>query len=314
MTPDKDYYQILGVKRDASDADIKKAFRKKAREHHPDAGGDEERFKQVNEAYEILSDAEKREQYDRFGRYVGDVPPGYRPGQSTGGWAGASAGGPGGFTVDFSDVFSDIFSGGGGGFGGYSGARTAPRQRPVKGDDVHVALEVTFAEAFSGVEKTVAVRNPDTGARETFTMNVPAGVREGGKLRKRGKGTPGTAGGPAGDLIVTIHIKPHEYYSREGADVVLELPVTIVEAAMGAEVRIPAPDGSKVKLRIPSGTQDGTVLKIPGKGAPKLKGEGSGDLRVKVRVRVPEHLDEVQRDLLERFAATVTDNPRSHIV
>lgn len=309
MAPEKDFYKILGVKRDASAADIKKAYRKKARELHPDTGGDEEKFKQVNEAYEILSDPEKKSQYDQFGRYMGDVPPGAAPS----GWPGGagSPGGPGGFTMDFGDIFGSMFGGGAG--GGFGGARPAPRQRPVRGEDLQVTLEVSFEEAFAGAEKTVTIRNPQTGSRETLTMNIPPGQREGGKLRKRGKGNPGVAGGEAGDLIVSIHIKPHAFFTRDGADVILELPVTIAEAALGVETTIPAPDGSKVKLKIPAGTQEGRTLRIGGKGAPKLKGGGHGDLKVKVHVVVPAHLDEVQRDLLERFSAATPDNPRAHI-
>lgn len=312
MTPKKDYYEILGVKRSASAAEIKKAFRKKAREHHPDAGGDEEQFKQINEAYEILSDQEKRDQYDKFGAYVGNVPPGAGPQ----GWPGAtgSSGGPGGFTVEYGD-FDDIFSmfGGQGGFSGFGGSRTAPRQRPTKGDDLQVALEVSFEEAFSGTDKAVTIRNPQSGERESLTIKVPPGARDGGKLRKRGKGNPGVAGGAAGDLIVVIHIRPHEYYARDGADVLFDLPVTIAEATLGTEITVPAPDGTRVKLKVPAGTQDGKTFRLGGKGAPKLKGDGRGDLKIRIKVAVPTHLDDVQRDLLERFAAASSENPRAHI-
>ena len=318
MAPDKDYYKILGVEKSATADEIKKAFRKKAREHHPDTGGDEEKFKEVNEAHEILGDPEKRAQYDQFGRYMGDMPPGAGAGGWTGSWPGGAPGAGGYQRVDFGDMgdLGDIFGsmfGGGGGFSGFGGSRTAPRQRPVKGDDLQVTLEVSFDEAFSGAEKAVTIANPQTGERETLTIKIPAGAREGTKLKRRGKGGPGSAGGPAGDLNVVIHIRPHDFWSRDGADVVLDLPITLSEAALGADVTIPTPDGRKVKLKIPAGTEEGRILRVRAKGAPKLKGTGSGDLKVRIHISVPTELTDVQRDLLERFAAATPGDPRAHI-
>jgi curved DNA-binding protein len=142
---------------------------------------------------------------------------------------------------------------------------------------------------------------------------VPAGANDGGKLRFKGKGEPGTAGGPLGDLYVITHIKPHPYFSRDHADVVLSLPISIAEAALGTEVRVPTPDGSKVKLKVPAGTQDGKTFRIPGKGAPHLKGSGTGDLKVKVHVAVPKELSDAQRAALEQFAAEPGEDLRAHI-
>jgi len=149
--------------------------------------------------------------------------------------------------------------------------------------------------------------------RVPVTVNVPAGATDGGKLRFKGKGASGASGGPAGDLYVVTRIKPHPFYSREGADVVLDLPVTIAEVALGTQVTVPTPDGAKVKVKIPSGTQDGAVFRIRGQGAPKLKGSGSGDLKVKARIVVPKHLTDAQREALEAFSASETEDVRAHI-
>lgn len=366
--PSTDYYDILGVKKSASADEIKKAFRRLARKHHPDAGGDEDKFKQINEAYEILSDAEKRKQYDQYGQYfAGGVPPGY------------GAGGPGGAHYqtanvgdlgDLGDLFGSVFSG----FGG--GQRASRGPQPQRGRDVQVDLGLTFEQAFAGTSTQVAIDGTETcgvcsgtgakpgtsrttcpackgsgtategqgmfgfsrpcprcsgegsiveqpctacrgagAVRRTapVTVNVPAGATDGGKLRFKGKGEPGVSGGPAGDLYVITHIKQHPYYSREGADVVLDLPLSISEAALGTEVRVPAPDGAKVKLKIPAGTQNGKVFRIGGKGAPHLKGSGTGDLKVKVRLVVPKELSAEQKSALEAFAAQPGEDLRAHI-
>lgn len=311
MAASKSYYETLGVKKDATADEIKKAFRKAARKHHPDAGGNEEQFKEINEAYEVLSDKEKRKQYDDYGQVFGSQgpPPGYGQG---GGFGGAgrpggynySTGGPGGgYTqVDFGDmggaggfdigsIFGSMFGGGrGGGFGGAPG--------PAKGQDLQVDLTVSFEQAFNGTQISVH----DASGKE-ISVNVPAGARDGGKLRFRGKGSPGAGGGPAGDLYVITHIGPHPYYSRDGADVVLTLPLTVAEASLGTTVTIPVPDGTKAKLTIPPGTQHGKVFRMKGKGAPKLKGDGHGDLKVRAEVLVPKHLTDRQRELLEEFTA-----------
>lgn len=373
MAAAKNYYDILGVSRNATQEEIKKAFRKQARKHHPDAGGSEERFKEINEAYEVLSDPEKRKQYDQFGQYFGgNVPPGA-------GAPGGSAGWPGGFTYthvgdigDLGDIFGDLFSGFGATAGGRAGARSAAR----RGADLQYDVTLSFDEALRGISTKVDVRRDEacatchgTGAKpgtsrttcptckgtghvtqgqglfafsrtcprcggegtvveqpcptckgrgavtrvKPVTVNIPAGVTDGSKLRFKGKGEPGVAGGPPGDLYVVTHVKPHPYFSRDGADVVLELPVTIAEAALGAEVTVPTPAGERVRLKVPAGTQDGKVLRVPGKGAPHLKGKGTGDLKVKIRVKVPTKLSARQRELLEEFARLSTEDVRSHI-
>lgn len=370
--PEKDYYDVLGVPRTATADEVKKAFRKQARKHHPDAGGSEERFKEINEAYEVLSDDDKRKQYDQYGRYFGggQTPPG-GTGFADGGFPGGGAGGYQYQNVDMGDLgdlFGNIFGGGGAG-----GSRTSAH----RGTDLQYDLTVTFEEALSGTSTKVDVKRSETcstcsgtGAKpgtsrttcptcngsghvsqgqgvfgfsrpcqrcggagtiieqpcttckgkgkvirvKPLTVNIPPGVTDDGKLRFAGKGEPGRGGGPAGDLYVVTHIQPHPYYSRDGADVTMDLPVTITEAALGAEIMVPAPDGSRVKLRIAPGTSDGKVLRVPGKGAPKLKGKSTGDLKVKVKVVIPDKLTAEQKEILRRFESSRGDDVRAHIV
>lgn len=301
----KSYYDVLGVKKSASSDEIKKAFRKLAQKHHPDAGGDEETFKQINEAYEVLSDPKKKAQYDRFGT-VGDF------GQAAGGWGGSPFGGgrtytrsgggsAGGF--DWSDIFSSMRSGD----GAFGSNWDFNVNRAQKGNDLQARVELSFDEAFSGTTKKVSIRIPSTGETQTVTVKVPAGAVDGGKLRYRGKGEYGSNGGKRGDLLIVTAIKPHAVYSRSGADVLMDLPVSFDEAALGTSIVVPAPDGSKVKLRVPAGTQPGRVLRVKGKGAAKVKGSGTGDLKVKVVVDVPTRLTDAQKQALESFKAASPD-------
>ena len=344
MARDKSYYDILGVSRSATADDIKRAFRTKARECHPDAGGDEETFKRVNEAYEVLSDPQKRKQYDRFGAagvsgagasgasgQAGGNPFAGWPFGGTGGahtYAYTSSPGSSGASTTVNFDFSDVFNNMKNGDGAFGSNWDFSVNRPGKGHDLKAQVTVTFEEAFSGTTKKVTVRIPSTGEKETVTVNVPAGAVDGGKMRFRGCGEYGVNGGPRGDLLIVTKIAPHEVFSREGADVVLELAVGIDDAALGTTVVVDAPDGSKVKIRVPAGTQDGRVLRVAGKGAPRLKGtdggksggkgtggaksagsgggkSGSGgsmgDLRIVVRVKVPEKLSAAQREALEAF-------------
>lgn len=368
----KDYYDILGVSKKATADEIKKAFRKQARKHHPDAGGSEEKFKELNEAYEVLSDTEKRAQYDQFGQYFGgNMPPGGGQGAPAAGWPGGG-GGAQYQNVDLGDLgglFGDLFSGGGGPSRGRSGAH--------RGNDLQYDINLDFDAALNGVSTKIDVKRSETcgtckgtgakpgtspttcptckgsghvtdgqgmfgfsrpcprcsGSGKTIehpcatckgkgavvrmkpvTVNVPPGATDGGRLRFKGKGEPGIGGGPAGDLYVVTHLKPHPYFSRDGADIVLELPVTLTEATLGAEVNIPTPDGQRVKLKIAEGTVDGKVYKIPGKGAPKLKGKGNGDLKVRVRIAVPKNLSAEQKELLKRFDSARNEDVRAHLV
>ena len=310
MANKPDYYKTLGVSKNATAEEIKKAYRKMARENHPDAGGDEEKFKDINEAYEVLSDEKKRQLYDRYGTADQNRVP-Y-------GWGGGAGGGQ---TVSFEDLFggagswSEIlerlrngegafgtgwdFGDLGGGFGGFG----QQGQYPSKGQDTNVEMTVTFDEAFKGTTKRVTVRVPGRSDKTTLDVKVPAGAVDGGRMRFKGQGVPGRNGGPAGDLLVTTRIAPHPHFSRKGADVLTSVKVSFAEAALGTSVIVPAPDGSKVRVKVPAGTQAGTVLYVRGKGAPRVKGTGNGDLKITIEVPVPTVLNEGQRKALEDFVA-----------
>ncbi|MEF9875479.1 MAG: DnaJ C-terminal domain-containing protein [Gordonibacter sp.] len=315
MAATPDYYKTLGVPRTASADEIKKAFRKLARTHHPDTGGDEAKFKELNEAYEVLSDEKKRKLYDQYGTAnENHIPQG---------WGGGNVnvedifgGGQGGGFGSWADILESIRHGEGafgtdwdfGQGGGFGGSR---QPRPRKGQDMNVTLNVTFDEAFKGAEKLVTVRIPGRNDKETLTVKIPAGAVDGGRLRFKGKGGLGENGGEAGDLLITTKIDEHPYYSRKGADVEVSVPVTVAEAALGASVIVPTPDGAKVRVKVPVGTQDETVLNVKGKGAPRVKGEGTGDLKVKIDVQVPKDMNEGQKKAMEDFLAATTEDVRS---
>lgn len=315
MPATPDYYKTLGVPRTASTEEIKKAFRRLARKHHPDAGGDEAKFKEINEAYEVLSDDKKRKLYDQYGTAnENQIPRGWGGGNVNVDDIFGGAGGAGGFG-SWADILESIRRGEGafgtewdfGDFGGQGGRRV----RAQKGKDMNVTLNVTFDEAFHGTEKRVTVRIPGKTASETLTVKVPAGAVDGGRLRFRGKGGPGQNGGEAGDLLITTKIEPHPYFTRDGADVLVDVPVTVAEASLGASVVVPAPDGTKVRVKIPAGTQMGAKLTVRGKGAPRVKGTGTGDLKIKVDVRVPKTMNEGQRKAMEEFLAATSEDVRT---
>lgn len=311
MAAAPDYYKTLGVSRNATADEIKKAFRKLARQHHPDTGGDEGKFKELNEAYEVLSDDKKRKLYDQYGTA--------NENQIPQGWGGGNASdifGQGGGFGNWSDILESIRRGEGAfgsdwDFGNMSGFGGARQPRARKGQDMNVTLNITFDEAFQGAEKLVTVRIPGKSEKETLTVKIPAGAVDGGRLRFKGKGGLGENGGAAGDLLITTKIDEHPYYTRNGADVQVVVPVSVAEAALGASVVVPAPDGSKVRVKVPAGTQDETVLNIKGKGAPRVKGEGSGDLKVKIDVQVPKEMNEAQKKAMEDFLAATTEDVRS---
>lgn len=306
-----DYYKTLGVSRTASQDEIKKAFRKQARQHHPDAGGDEAKFKQVNEAYEVLSDEKKRQMYDQYGTASPNEIPWGGAGQGFSyedifGSAGTGATAAG---FDWSELFSNIR----GGDGAFGSNWDFSVNKAKRGQDATVTLDVTFDEAFNGTTKRVTLRVPGRSEAETIEVKVPQGARDGGRLRYKGKGRPGANGGQNGDLLITTHIVEHPYYSRDKADVVVDLPISVAEAALGVQVTVPAPDGSKVKVKVPAGSQDGSVLTIKGKGARDIKSKSAdafGDLRIKVRVQVPKEMNDDQRRAMEDFLAATPEPKR----
>ncbi len=350
----RDYYEVLGVDRGADEAAIKKAYRKMAMQHHPDRNPGnkeaEEKFKEANEAYEVLSDASKKARYDQFGHAgVG--------GNGQGGFEGFSGSGFGGFD----DIFGDIFDM----FGGGSGRR---RNGPQKGADLKYEYTISFEEAAFGVDKDISINRHEncdvchgTGAKagtdkktcpqckgagevryaqrtplgqfvnvktcdtchgegtiieqtcdtckgagkvrkdRKIHLKIPAGVDTGSVIPLRGEGEPGVKGGPTGDLYIVIRVRPHEIFQRDGNDVICEIPITIVQAALGDEFVVPTLDG-KVKYKIPEGTQSGTIFRLKGKGIPNLRGPGRGDHYVKVVVEVPKRLNDKQKELLRQFA------------
>ena len=313
-----DYYKTLGVSRNATEDEIKKAYRKLARTHHPDAGGDESKFKEINEAYEVLSDKKKRKLYDQYGTadanrvpFGGGAYGGQNPFAGAGSWADileSIRNGEGAFGSSW-DI-GDMFGGGFGGQSPYGGQRTP---RPKTGRDINVTLNVTFDEAFHGCTKKVSVKVPN-GSTETLDVKVPAGAVDGGRVRFRGKGESGLNGGPQGDLLITTKIMPHKIYTRNKANVEMAVPITVSEAALGAAIVLPMPDGTKVRVKVPAGTQDGAQLTLHGKGAPEIKGTGQGNLIITLKLVVPTTLTPQQQQAMIDFQAATEcagDNVRA---
>ena len=304
----KTFYDVLGVKRDASQKEIKTAFRKLAQKYHPDAGGDEQKFKEISEAYETLSDEKKRKEYDQLLMFGG------MPGAGgAGGYA--YTGGAGGW----SDIFSSIFNGDGGfggdwasGFGGMGGARAATR--PRKGSDVSLTIDVSAEDAFRGTTRKVSYRIPSTGEQQTISVTVPAGAVDGGKMRYKRLGEYGIAGGERGDLVVITHVAEHPLFKRKGADVTMTLPISIFEAALGCTVDVPTPGGKTVRLKVPAGTQTGKTFRFKEMGAPDVKHRGrTGALLVTVEVRTPARLSDEERAALEKLKAADQRDYRSGV-
>ena len=337
-------YDTLGVPKNASAEDLKKAYRKLAREHHPDQGGDEARFKEVQGAYDVLSDPEKRKQYDAFGQANGRGP-------------GGPAGGFQEFDLgDLGDLFGGLFGG---------GARQQQRRgpQPERGADLQTEVHLSFEDALKGVQVPVRAEvetachtcggsgaEPGTAptvcpqcngrgvvsdsqglfslshpcprcrgngtiietpchtcrgsgrerVQRTYQVKVPAGAKDGTRIRLKGRGEQGRNGGPAGDLFVIARVASSPLYERRGADLVVDVPVSYADAALGAKVEVPTPDGP-ISLKVPAGSQHGKLLKVKGRGAPKLKGGGKGDLLARLRLDVPEKLSKKERELLEEL-------------
>ena len=362
MSEKRDYYEVLGLQKGASEAEIKKAYRKMAIKYHPDRNRDnkeeaEAKMKEINEAYDVLKDPQKKAQYDQFGHAAFD---------GTGGGAGGFGGGFGGFGGgDFGDIFETFF-GGGGGFGGFGGRSRRPG--PEQGADLRYDLEITFEEAAFGKEvelniprtencekchgtgaaagtspeecpqchgtgQVQTVRNTPLGrmmststcgrcsgtgkivktpckecggkgqkkVQRKIKVNIPAGIDEGQRIRVAGGGQAGKRGGANGDLYVYIYIKRHELFSREGADVMCEVPISFVQAALGDTIEVPTIHG-KVEMKVAAGTQSGTIMRLRGKGIPILRRSGSfGDQHVRIKVLTPQKLSDKQKELLKEF-------------
>ncbi|MBO7302996.1 MAG: molecular chaperone DnaJ [Clostridia bacterium] len=364
MADKRDYYEVLGISKNASDAEIKKAYRSMAKKYHPDMNpGDAEaeaKFKEVNEAYAVLSDADKKSQYDRFGHSAFEQ-----------GGQGAYGGGFGADFGDLGDIFGSIF---GGGFGGFGSSRQS-RNAPMRGEDVMARVTVTFEEAVFGVKKDVSfqkiqkcpdcagsgaakgstvdtcqacggsgqrritqriggmafqstatcdscrgngkiIKKPCSNCRgtgyikinKTLSVNIPAGIDDGERIALRGQGCDGRNGGPAGDLIIQINVKSHSFFERDGVNIYCDIPITVSEAVLGAEIEVPTLEG-KHKFVIPEGTQTGTQFTLKQKGVPHVNNQNRrGDLIFSVTVEIPKGLNEKQKNAMRSFAEACNDN------
>jgi curved DNA-binding protein len=309
----RDYYDTLGVARDASAEDIKKAFRQKARKYHPDVSKEadaEARMKEVNEAYAVLSDTEKRAAYDQVGHGYQSgqdfrPPPDWDAGFEFSGRGGAPHG-----TGDFSDFFSELFGRMGAAPGGFGGRG---RSFEARGEDHHAKVVLDLEDAFTGATRQITLRSPrqDEHGRvftQTRTLNVkiPKGLRAGQTIRLAGQGSPGSGGYPAGDLLLEVHFRPHARLRAEGSDLHMTLPLTPWEAALGASIPVALPQGT-IKVRIPAGTQNGKQLRVRGKGLP---GDPAGDLLLEMDVVLPPADTAKARALYETMAREMPFNPR----
>jgi len=322
----KDYYDTLGVSREASTDEIKRAYRKLARKYHPDVSKEadaEARFKEVGEAYEVLKDPEKRTAYDQLGA---DWKAGqeFRPPPGAGARAGArpggggfyyssSGGGAGAEHQGFSDFFETLFGGGRmGGMGGMGGGGAEEfhfrQSRPSRGEDQTARIQISLADAFHGANRTLELRTPQGGKR-SIRVAIPPGVTEGKRIRLAGQGMPGFNGGPAGDLFLEVGFQPHPVFEAQGRNVLVTLPVTPWEAALGETVSVPTL-GGRVELKIPAGSQSGRRLRLKGRGLP---GSPPGDQIVTLRIETPPADSDKARKLYEEMRSTMAFNPRRDI-
>jgi curved DNA-binding protein len=334
---DRDYYEVLGVERKATADEIKRAYRRLAKQHHPDRNPNdpsaEQRFKEVQQAYSVLSDPKKREQYDAFGSVgAGEWTTDPR-GQRVYEWGpgarisiddleglfsmfgGAPGGGRGPSSQGGGSIFEQLFRGGGGrgpsgargpgvGRAGPAGgrARATPPPVPTRGANQEHAVSLSFDQAIHGATVNVKLRSAD-GRQETLEVKIPAGVTQGQRIRLRDRGQPGTHGGPRGDLLLVCDVQPHAFFRRQGRNLELDLPVTLSEAALGAKIDVPTFEGSAT-LSLPAGTKSGAKLRLRGRGLPGRDGESHGDLIVNVQLVPPSSPTDDQRQLLEALGKT----------
>ncbi len=305
----RDFYEVLGVSKTASQDEIRKAYKKLARKFHPDvkpADPDaEKKFSEITEAYDVLSDEEKRKNFDQFGHgFRGAGPGGGNPFQGFGG-------GGGGQAFDIEDLLGGMFGGGGGRggnpFGGGGGRRG--QSRPQKGNDVKAEITVPFIVAVDGGEHSLSVQQGST--TERLTVKIPAGIEDGQTIRLAGQGGGGVAGGSSGDLLVTIHIAPHPWFRREGHNLMIDVPLSPSEAALGAKIDVPTLSEGEVVLSVPPGTSSGAKLRLRGKGVRNPKTGDKGDQFVVLKIVLPKELSEEVRALYQQLAELQTSNPRA---
>jgi curved DNA-binding protein len=326
MVEYKDYYKILEVNKNASQDEIKKAFRKLARKYHPDANPDnpqaEEKFKEIGEAYEVLGDPQKRSKYDQLGANWKQYS------RAGAGWPGEGGRtytynfGGRGFSFDdlgsgFSDFFEMFFGRGADerftGFGRNADSRydRSTRTNMQKGQDMQSELSITLREAYTGTKRSLRLQKG--GRTRTVNVKIPKGIKDGGKVRLAGEGAAGPFGGQAGDLYLLVSISGHNFFTRKEDDLYCEVPVTIKEAYYGSKIDVPTFDG-KVMVKVPPKTQGGRTLRLKGKGMPKLRKGGYGDLYLKIRLVLPEKLTGEQKKDFDRFAESLDENPRDNII
>ncbi len=307
----KDLYSVLGVPRGASPEELKKAYRKLAMQYHPDKNPGnkkaEEKFKEISEAYDVLSDPQKREAYDQFGHAGAQGFGAGGPFGGAGGFGGFRSSGGGPQADPFQDIFGDVF---GDIFGGTRGGAAGPRKRSSRGADLRYTLPVTFEEAALGIEKTVSFMRQNGGREETrkLNVNVPAGVKEGQRLKLAGEGDIPSGGGQPGDLFVIVNLQEHPLFKRQEDDILLDVPVPYTEAILGTSIEVPTLTG-KAMIKVPPGTHSGQMLRLKGKGFPKLGGFGTGDMLVRILVDTPSQVSNKQKELIEELAKNQGETP-----
>ena len=331
----KDYYKLLGINKGASKEEIKRAFRKMARKYHPDVNPDEpksgEKFKEINEAYNILNDDKKREMYDKFGVVEGDTSTYQQGGRAPGGsqvysspdgttYYYSTSGSPGGF--DFNEIFGnrnnsrsnfggfDFFNDLGDIFDVFSSKGRSSRvsssgfgNRPVEGDDLRYDMQIDFMEAFYGGEKRISYKDPQIGETSTLTVKIPKGIKDQQKLRLKGKGMPGINGGADGDLYINVNVRPHPTFKLDEDDIYVEQEIPFTTAVLGGRIQVPGIE-KKLNVSVPPGTSDGSILRLKDQGFHKTGSDERGNELVKIIIKIPKKLNKTQKELLEKLKQT----------